>query len=104
MCRLAFLSVNSMGTGDGKTLLSPRLGIAVAAAAGRIGPPALSRPPATLACARRCGPRGRGSNPASGEEASMNTDPAPQGYPTVSPYLSVTDAAGLIEFLVKVFD
>lgn len=34
----------------------------------------------------------------------MDVDPIPKDYPTVSPYLSVLDAAGLIEFLETVFE
>jgi len=34
----------------------------------------------------------------------MTVDPIPKGYHTVTPYLSVPDAASLIAFLVKGFD
>ena len=34
----------------------------------------------------------------------MATLPNPAGYHTVTPYLAVADAQGLIDFMVKVFD
>ena len=34
----------------------------------------------------------------------MPTQPNPAGYHTVTPYLAVPDAQGLIDFMVKVFD
>jgi uncharacterized glyoxalase superfamily protein PhnB len=38
------------------------------------------------------------------QEKRMNEPYAPDGYTRISPYLTVTDAAGLIDFLVAVFD
>jgi PhnB protein len=36
--------------------------------------------------------------------STMSALPIPAGYHTVTPYLSVPDAQGLIDFMVKVFD
>lgn len=35
---------------------------------------------------------------------SSNVKPVPDGYHTVTPYLTVSDAAALLEFLTRVFD